>query len=81
MPAGKIHDEDKGRDFRQVGIVDANGKAGSYNGTKCNPWAGSKWGKYYTCQGNLLAGEQVIGKYKTLVDDYYRSLAEKASRN
>ncbi len=55
-----LTDEDKGRDFRQLGIVDANGKAASYNGTKCNPWAGSKGGKNYTCQGNLLAGEQVI---------------------
>jgi uncharacterized Ntn-hydrolase superfamily protein len=52
--------EDKGRELRQVGMVDAKGQAANFSGDKCNPWAGGKTGKNYTCQGNLLAGEQVI---------------------
>ncbi len=51
---------DDGRDNRQVGIVDKDGKAATYTGKKCNEWAGGKTGKNYTCQGNLLAGEAVV---------------------
>jgi uncharacterized Ntn-hydrolase superfamily protein len=53
-------DEDKGRAFRQVGIVDAQGEVATFTGEKCNPWAGGKTGKHYTCQGNILAGEKVV---------------------
>jgi uncharacterized Ntn-hydrolase superfamily protein len=52
--------EDKGRENRQLGVVDAKGEVANFTGKKCNPWAGGKTGKHYTCQGNLLAGEQVI---------------------
>lgn len=55
-----LTDEDTGRDFRQLGIVDAKGEVANFSGDKCNPWAGSRAGKHYTCQGNLLAGAQVI---------------------
>ncbi|MSR29952.1 MAG: DUF1028 domain-containing protein [Gemmataceae bacterium] len=51
---------DPGREFRQVGLVDKDGNGGSYTGKKCNPWAGGKTGKNFACQGNLLAGPQVI---------------------
>ena len=33
-----------------------------FTGKKCNAWAGHKAGKYYTCQGNILAGEEVVTK-------------------
>lgn len=55
-----LTEEDKGKALRQVGIVDAKGEAANFSGDKCNPWAGAKSGKYYTCQGNLLAGENVV---------------------
>lgn len=55
-----LAEEDKSRELRQVGMVDARGQAANFSGDKCNPWAGGKTGKHYTCQGNLLAGEQVI---------------------
>jgi uncharacterized Ntn-hydrolase superfamily protein len=55
-----LTEEDKGKELRQVGIVDAKGEVANFSGEKCNPWAGAKSGKYYTCQGNLLAGENVI---------------------
>jgi uncharacterized Ntn-hydrolase superfamily protein len=51
---------DEGRDKRQVGVVDARGNVANFTGKGCNPWAGDKKGKNYTCQGNLLAGEAVI---------------------
>jgi len=55
-----VTDDDKGRETRQVGMVDANGGVANFTGNKCNPWAGGKAGKHYTCQGNLLAGEKVV---------------------
>jgi uncharacterized Ntn-hydrolase superfamily protein len=55
-----LTENDKGKDVRQVGIVDAKGNAATFTGTKCNPWAGGKTGKNYTCQGNILAGETVV---------------------
>jgi len=55
-----VTDDDKDKALRQVGMVDAQGGAANFTGDKCNPWAGGKSGKNYTCQGNLLAGEQVI---------------------
>src|SRR5439155_5172899 len=55
-----LTEEDKGRAFRQLGIVDAKGEAATFSGEKCNAWAGGKSGQYYTCQGNILADEKVI---------------------
>ena len=55
-----LTDEDNGREYRQLGIVDAKGKVANFTGKSCNAWAGAKSGKHYSCQGNLLAGEKVI---------------------
>lgn len=51
---------DEGRELRQLGVVDGKGGAAAFTGKECVAWAGSKTGKHYTCQGNLLAGEAVI---------------------
>ncbi len=51
---------DKDAARRQVGIVDANGRAASYTGKECFPWAGHVVGKNFAAQGNLLAGEEVV---------------------
>ena len=53
-------EEDKGKDARQLGIVDAKGKAATFSGPKCMAWAGGKTGENYTCQGNILTGEEVV---------------------
>jgi uncharacterized Ntn-hydrolase superfamily protein len=51
---------DKDKADRQVGMVDAKGNPANFTGEHCNKWAGGKTGKHYTCQGNLLTGEDVI---------------------
>jgi uncharacterized Ntn-hydrolase superfamily protein len=58
----KLTSGDKSRDYRQLGIIDAKGNATAYTGTKCLKWAGSKTGKNYTAQGNILANEKVVQK-------------------
>jgi uncharacterized Ntn-hydrolase superfamily protein len=45
---------------RQIGIVDANGRVATFTGDKCNSWAGGRKGKFYTVQGNILTGPEVI---------------------
>lgn len=56
----KLTAGDEKRAFRQVGIVDAKGDTANFTGEKCNPWAGAKSGPHFTCQGNLLAGPEVV---------------------
>jgi uncharacterized Ntn-hydrolase superfamily protein len=55
-----LTEEDKGKDYRQLGIVDAKGNVANFTGKRCNAWAGAKSGKHYSCQGNLLTGEKVV---------------------
>jgi len=55
-----LTDADKGKESRQVGIIDAQGKTANFTGTGCIAWAGAKSGPNYSCQGNLLAGEKVV---------------------
>ncbi|MHA2380669.1 MAG: DUF1028 domain-containing protein [Candidatus Thorarchaeota archaeon] len=47
-------------EHRQVGIVDAKGRAVAHTGTECMGWAGHVIGDGYACQGNILAGEAVV---------------------
>lgn len=46
--------EDEDRDLRQVGMVDAVGRAAAYTGAKCLAWAGHVVGEGYACHGNIL---------------------------
>ncbi len=45
---------------RQVGVIDARGRASSFTGDECFDWAGHVVGRHYACQGNILAGEGVV---------------------
>ncbi|MDH5481431.1 MAG: DUF1028 domain-containing protein [Candidatus Bathyarchaeota archaeon] len=58
----RLTSADEGREHRQLGIVDAEGNAAAYTGTKCLKWAGSKVGKCYSAQGNILANRHVVEK-------------------
>ncbi len=51
---------DEQREDRQVGIVDADGRAATFTGSECFDWAGGRTGKGYTCQGNILTGPDVV---------------------
>lgn len=45
---------------RQVGIVDSRGGAAAFTGSDCFDWAGDVQGDGFTCQGNILAGPDVV---------------------
>jgi len=51
---------DKDRELRQVGLVDAKGKAITFTGDGCFPWAGGVTGKGYAIQGNILKSDKVV---------------------
>ena len=51
---------DEGRDDRQLGVVDATGRAATYTGSACFDWAGGVAGDGFCCQGNILTGPAVV---------------------
>jgi uncharacterized Ntn-hydrolase superfamily protein len=53
---------DPDREHRQLGIVDAQGETATFTGDKCLAWAGGRTGDGYCCQGNILAGPEVIDR-------------------
>lgn len=57
---GLLTEEDENKAQRQVGIVDAKGRAAAFTGEDCHDWAGSLTGEHYAAQGNILAGPQVV---------------------
>jgi uncharacterized Ntn-hydrolase superfamily protein len=55
--------DDKGRDGRQLAIIDMLGRAANSNPAKAGPssnYWGAMSGRFYTCQGNTLTGREVI---------------------
>ncbi|TFG13761.1 DUF1028 domain-containing protein [Candidatus Thorarchaeota archaeon] len=53
--------QDQGSEHRQVGIVDTSGNVAVHTGSECMEWAGHIIGDGYCCQGNILAGRDVVG--------------------
>jgi uncharacterized Ntn-hydrolase superfamily protein len=52
---------DWSKDGRQFAVMDAKGNYAAHTGPKATSWAGNKGGKLCTAQGNILAGEPVVG--------------------
>src|SRR5215218_1516892 len=51
---------DEDREHRQIGVVDARGRAATYTGSECFDWAGGVTGEHHAAQGNILVGEETI---------------------
>src|SRR5580765_3749587 len=69
---------DEGRDQRQLGIVDAQGRAATYTGNGCHDWAGGRTGPCFAAQGNILvSGETVDALAETFAATAGRPLAER----
>lgn len=86
MMAGKLSAEDtlsklisgdKDREHRQIGLVDAAGRAASYTGSQCSQWAGGLTGNGYAIQGNLLTGAEVIQQMERAFLDAKGELPER----
>jgi uncharacterized Ntn-hydrolase superfamily protein len=69
---------DEGREHRQVGVVDAAGRAATFTGAECNEWAGGRTGECYAAQGNILvSGETVDALAVTFESNGHLTLAER----
>ncbi|MDR3537920.1 MAG: DUF1028 domain-containing protein [Acetobacteraceae bacterium] len=51
---------DDGRALRQIGVVDAAGRAAAWSGADCTSWFGQVVGDGFTAQGNMLTGAETI---------------------
>ena len=56
----RLLDGDKGRERRQLGMIDMQGRTAAHTGKENGEWAGSRQGRHYTVQGNILVGREVI---------------------
>jgi uncharacterized Ntn-hydrolase superfamily protein len=56
----KLLMDDPERELRQVGLVDSLGKAKTFTGNGCFPWAGGVTGRGFAIQGNILASPRVV---------------------
>jgi uncharacterized Ntn-hydrolase superfamily protein len=69
--------DDPLREQRQVGIVDDQGLSAAHTGKECFDWAGHRTYEGFTCQGNILAGAQVV---EAMADAYRSARGELADR-
>jgi len=69
---------DDGRAERQVGVVDAQGRAATFTGEACHDWAGGRTGNGYAAQGNILVSHATVDALAvTFEQNGHLSLAER----
>ena len=74
----RLTSADDERGHRQLGIVDAEGRAASYTGPECYDWAGGRTGPGYAAQGNILVSAATVDALaETFERTAVKSLAER----
>ena len=74
----RLTEADEGREHRQLGIVDSEGRSATYTGSECFDWAGGRTGPCYAAQGNILvSAETVDALAETFEASTGRPLAER----
>jgi uncharacterized Ntn-hydrolase superfamily protein len=74
----RLTEADDGRDHRQLGIVDGEGRSAAYTGSECLDWAGGRTGPGYAAQGNILVSAATVDALaETFESTAARSLAER----
>lgn len=68
---GDLAAADPGFEYRQVGIVAADGTVAMHTGSTCRPWAGHEMGEGFAAFGNVLAGPATV----TAIAAAYRASA------
>jgi uncharacterized Ntn-hydrolase superfamily protein len=66
---------DDEREHRQLGVVDAEGRAATFTGGECFEWAGGVTGEYYAAQGNILVGRETVTEMAKTFEDTPGNLA------
>jgi uncharacterized Ntn-hydrolase superfamily protein len=72
---------DRGRDYRQVAFLDANGSVSAYTGSSCIASASHAIGDNYSVQANMMLNEDVVpAMSKAFLEHAGLPLAEKVLR-
>ncbi len=69
----RLTEADDGRETRQLGIVDGQGRSATFTGRECFDWAGGRTGPCYAAQGNILVSQETV-------DALARGFEESAAR-
>lgn len=74
----RLTEADPDREQRQLGVVDAKGRAATFTGAGCHDWAGGRTGAGYAAQGNILvSGATVDALAETFEQTAGATLAER----
>ena len=68
---------DDGRDQRQLGVVDREGRSASFTGAECLEWAGGRTGPCYAAQGNILVSAATVDAIAETFESSKGTLAER----
>lgn len=68
---------DEGRDQRQLGVVDREGRSASFTGAECLDWAGGRTGPCYAAQGNILVSAATVDAIAETFESSKGTLAER----
>jgi uncharacterized Ntn-hydrolase superfamily protein len=77
---GELLRDDERRDKRQLAIIDMQGRAANRNPSQADTggvYWGAMSGRYYACQGNTLAGREVITAMAKAYEETQGSLADR----
>src|SRR6266550_427830 len=73
----RLTSADEGRDQRQLGIVDSQGRGASFTGAECLEWAGGRTGPCYAAQGNILVSAETVDAIAETFESSSGPLAER----
>ena len=73
----RLTEADDGRDGRQLGVVDAAGRAATFTGSGCNDWAGGRAGPGHAAQGNILVSGETVDVLAETFEASAGSVAER----
>ena len=73
----RLTEADDERDSRQLGVVDAQGRAASFTGPGCHEWAGGRTGTGYAAQGNILVSADTVDALAETFEGTSGALAER----
>jgi uncharacterized Ntn-hydrolase superfamily protein len=73
----RLTSADEGRDQRQLGVVDGDGRSATFTGAECLEWAGGTTGPCYAAQGNILVSAETVDAIAATFESSSGPLAER----
>jgi uncharacterized Ntn-hydrolase superfamily protein len=73
----RLTSADEGRDQRQLGVVDSDGRSATFTGAECLEWAGGTTGPCYAAQGNILVSAETVDAIAATFESSSGPLAER----